>query len=54
MKLAVRIFAMSVVLAGAAAAAVSSSSAKPVPSHQATSSMLPAPVCSPSIPTCPK
>ena len=53
MKLAVRIFAMSVVLAGAAAAAVSSS-AKPVPSRQVSSSMLPAPVCSPSIPTCPK
>jgi hypothetical protein len=52
MKLAIRIFALTVVLAGAAAASVSAS--KPVPSHQAVSAGMPGPVCTPGMPTCPK
>lgn len=54
MKLAIRIFALTVVLAGAAAASVSSSSSHAVPSHQAVSAALPGPVCTPGMPTCPK
>ena len=54
MTFAIRAFALSVVLAGAAAAAVSSSSAHPVASHQAVSSSLPVPICGPGVPTCPK
>lgn len=53
MKLAIRIFALSVVLAGAAAA-VSSSSSHMTPSRQAVPAGMPGPVCTPSIPTCPK
>jgi hypothetical protein len=58
MKLAIRIFAMSVVFAGAAAASVSSSNAHALRSHQpATASFptpdsLPTPECGPHVPTC--
>jgi hypothetical protein len=52
MKLALRIFALSVVLAGAAAASVSSTSAHVPVSHQAVSAALPVPVCTPTLPTC--
>jgi hypothetical protein len=53
MKLALRIVALTVVLAGAAAASVSSSS-HITPSRQAVSAGMPVPVCTPGIPTCPK
>ncbi len=52
MKLAVRIFALSVVVAGAAAAAVSPSN-KPIASHQSATAANPTPGCGPYIPTCP-
>ena len=51
MKLAIRIAALTVVLAGAAAASVSTSA---TPSRQAVSAAMPGPVCTPGIPTCPK
>jgi len=53
MKLAIRIFAMSVVFAGAAAASISSNSARSLPSHQSATSALPTPACGPHVPTCP-
>jgi hypothetical protein len=52
MKLDLRIAALTVVLAGAAAASVSSSSSHITPSHQAVSAAMPGPVCTPSLPTC--
>ncbi len=52
MKLAIRIFALSVVVAGAAAASVSSASTKAFPSHQAATANLPVPACGPGVPTC--
>lgn len=53
MKLVVRIFALSVVIAGAAAASLSSSSSRNFVSHQATTAAMPGPACGPNIPTCP-
>jgi hypothetical protein len=53
MKLAIRIFVMSVVVAGAAAASVSSHSAQVLPSHQSAAASLPSPGCGPHVPTCP-
>jgi hypothetical protein len=53
MKLVVRIFALSVVIAGAAAASVSSSTTHAVRSHQAATETLPVPACGPYVPTCP-
>ena len=53
MKLAVRIFALSVVIAGAAAASVSSSTTSAVVSHQAVTKAMPIPACGPYVPTCP-
>jgi hypothetical protein len=52
MKLAVRIFALSVVVAGAAAASVSSSTTHVIRSHQSATETLPIPQCGPYIPTC--
>lgn len=52
MKLVVRILALSVVVAGGAAAAVTPKTAPAVNSHQA-SSALPVPGCVPGLPTCP-
>jgi hypothetical protein len=49
MKLAVRIFAMSVVFAGVAAAAVTSAPKQMIASHQATSAALPIPCCGPKM-----
>ena len=54
MKIAIRIAALTVVLAGAAAASVSSSTSHLTPSHLAVSAAMPAPVCTPGIPTCPR
>ena len=53
MKLVVRIFALSVVIAGAAAASVSSSPTHAIRSHQSATEALPIPTCGPYIPTCP-
>jgi hypothetical protein len=52
MKLAIRIFALAVVVAGAAAATVSSSTSHAVVRGQAVSASLPIPGCGPGIP-CP-
>lgn len=53
MKLAVRIFAMSIVFAGIAAASLSSSTVKPFASHQSATATEPIPVCAPGWPGCP-
>jgi hypothetical protein len=54
MKLAIRIFALSVVFAGVAAAAtVSSSTPHVIASHQAATADMPVPQCGPGIPGCP-
>jgi hypothetical protein len=53
MKLAVRIFALSLVAAGAAAASFSPSASRAVVSHQAAAAGLPIPACGPGVPTCP-
>jgi hypothetical protein len=53
MKLAIRILALSIVFAGAAAASVSSSTTRPIASHQSATVSNPVPVCDPAIPTCP-
>lgn len=53
MKLAIRIFALSVVVAGLAAA-YSSSAATPVfASHQSATASEPVPLCAPGLPGCP-
>jgi len=49
MKLAFRVLVLSVVVAGAAAASVSSSPKHMVPSHQAATAGLPVPLCGPGI-----
>lgn len=49
MKLAFRVLALSVVVAGAAAASVSSSVKNAVPSHQAATAGLPVPTCGPGV-----
>lgn len=53
MKLAVRIFALSVVIAGAAAASLPSSSTHAIRSHQSATETLPVPLCGPHMPGCP-
>ncbi len=52
MKLAIRIFAFSVVVAGAAAASISPSNAKAMPSQQSATAHFPIPLCAPGLPTC--
>ncbi|MGB6691554.1 MAG: hypothetical protein WBE76_27270 [Terracidiphilus sp.] len=54
MKTAIRIIALSIVLAGAAAASVSPSTARAFASHQAATASMPIPLCAPGLPTCPK
>ena len=54
MKLAIRIFAFAMVVAGAAAATVSSSTSHAVVRGQAVSTALPIPGCGPNMPTCPR
>lgn len=49
MRLAMRIFALSVVFAGAAAATIPSSTAHALPSHQSATARLPFPGCGPYI-----
>lgn len=53
MKLAVRILALAVVVAGGAAAAITPKTPS-IKSHQAVSATLPVPGCVPGFPTCPK
>jgi hypothetical protein len=49
MKLAIRIFALSVVVAGAAAAATTPKAAPAIPSHQSATDNMPGPpICRPS------
>jgi hypothetical protein len=53
MKTAIRVIALSLVLAGAAAASVSPSTARPFSSHQSATATNPIPLCAPGLPTCP-
>jgi hypothetical protein len=53
MRLAIRIFALSIAFAGVAAASVSSSTPKPFASHQSATVTEPVPLCAPGLPTCP-
>jgi hypothetical protein len=53
MKTTIRFVALSVVLAGAAAAAITPSAAHPFASHQAATASNPIPVCAPGLPGCP-
>ena len=53
MKLAIRIFALSVVVAGAAAATLSSSTTHAIPSQQSATAKMPVPLCAPGLPGCP-
>jgi len=52
MKLAIRIFALSVVFAGVAAASFSSST-RALLRHQSATASMPIPGCVPGLPTCP-
>lgn len=52
MKLVLRILALSVVFAGAAAS-ISSTAAKSMPSQQSATAHWPIPLCGPGLPTCP-
>jgi hypothetical protein len=54
MKLAFRIAALTIAVAGVAASSISSSASHATPSRQAVSAAMPGPVCTPGIPTCPK
>jgi hypothetical protein len=47
MKLAIRIFALTVIAAGAAAAATTPKTAPPITSHQSATASLPVPTCNP-------
>jgi hypothetical protein len=50
MKLAIRILALSIVFVGVAAASVSHSTARALPSHQSATAANPIPLCGPGIP----
>jgi len=50
MKLAIRAFALLVIVAGFAAASVSSTTSKTVASHQSASASFPIPGCGPFVP----
>ncbi len=52
MKLAIRVFVLSVVVAGAAAASVSSTPKNAFSSHQSATAGLPTPTCGPGM-NCP-
>jgi len=47
MKLAIRIFALTVIVAGAAAAATTPKTAQPIASHQSATASFPVPGCGP-------
>jgi hypothetical protein len=53
MKLAIRIFALTVVFAGIAAAATTSPANHMLPSHQSATAANPIPLCAPGLPGCP-
>jgi hypothetical protein len=53
MKLAVRLLALSIIVAGGAAAAITPKSVPAVNSHQSAAATLPVPACVPGLPTCP-
>jgi len=53
MKLAVRIFALSIVFVGVAAASVSKTTPTALPSHQSATAANPVPLCAPGLPGCP-
>jgi len=53
MKLAIRIIALSIVVAGAAAASLSSATTQPIASHQSATAGNPVPICYPGAPNCP-
>lgn len=52
MKAAIRVFAFGLVLAGAAAASLGSSSSRVFASHQSATAGLPIPTCGPNVPLC--
>ena len=54
MKNIVRALALCVVIAGATAASLSSSTTQNVANGEAVSARLPIPTCGPTVPTCPK
>jgi hypothetical protein len=54
MKLAVRILALSIVVAGGVAAALTPKSTPILPSHQTAAASFPIPECTPGFPTCPQ
>ncbi len=49
MKLAIQIFALSIVVAGAAAASVSPKALNVIASHQSATASMPAPCCGPHL-----
>jgi hypothetical protein len=53
MKLAIRIFALSVAIAGLAAAYGSSATTRVFASHQSATAADPVPLCAPGLPGCP-
>jgi len=53
MKLAIRIFALSVAVAGLAAAYGSSATTRVFASHQSATAADPVPLCAPGLPGCP-
>jgi hypothetical protein len=53
MKLVIRILALSVVVAGGAAAAITPRTAPAINSHQSATATMPVPACVPGLPTCP-
>jgi hypothetical protein len=53
MKLAIRLFGLLIVFVGVAAASVSHSSVRFLPSHQSATAANPVPLCAPGLPGCP-
>jgi hypothetical protein len=53
MKLAICVFALSVVFAGVATASTSSATTRVLPSHQSATASNPVPLCAPGLPGCP-
>ena len=53
MKLAIRIFALSVVFAGVSAVSMSSTTPRNLVTHQSATAYFPVPSCAPGLPGCP-
>jgi P pilus assembly chaperone PapD len=49
MKLTIRIFALTVIVAGAAAAATTPKTTRPIASHQSATASFPTPTCDPYV-----